>query len=188
MIRESIGLLGLRVKDKITGLVGVIVAISFDLPGCIQAYVSTPIGKDGKLHSHWFDVNRMETQSPMVPIMPLPTFSDKQIDDLIDMLGFRIIDKITGMTGVVATAMFEIDGSMNVIIDPGVNAEGKLDGRYAFNIVRLEVMDEPRRVKAIDFDRTAAAIPPEAEEAKPEVATRPAEYAHGSMDKSNVIG
>lgn len=67
-------LLGLKVKDKVTGFKGVVTSLSFDLYGCIQAIVTPEIGKDGnKGESHWFDVTRLSITSEK-PVMDLPDF------------------------------------------------------------------------------------------------------------------
>lgn len=58
-INDHIELLGLKAKDKVTGLTGVIDSICFDLYGCVQATVA-PAAKDGKIeNSRWFDVTRL---------------------------------------------------------------------------------------------------------------------------------
>ena len=71
---NHINLLGLKAKDVVTGLTGVITSISFDLYGCGQAIV-TPEAKDGKIdHGAYFDLTRLEILSKE-PVMQLPDFS-----------------------------------------------------------------------------------------------------------------
>ena len=68
-------LLGMKVKDKVTGYSGIVTSLSFDLYGCIQAVV-TPItgkGNDTK-NGKWFDVTRLKVTSKK-PVMALPDFS-----------------------------------------------------------------------------------------------------------------
>lgn len=73
-INEHMKLLGLRVKDKVTGFRGVVATIGFDLYGCVQAIVNPGLDKDGKLgEGAWFDVNRLEVQSDK-PVMQTPNF------------------------------------------------------------------------------------------------------------------
>ena len=73
-IKKHIDLLGFKVKDKVTGFKGVVVALSFDLYGCIQATVNPGQGNDGNLlESHWFDVNRLKVTSEK-PVMDVPDF------------------------------------------------------------------------------------------------------------------
>jgi len=77
-IRESMGLLGLRVKDRVTGFKGVVSSIAFDLYGCVQAVVNPGMGKDGKLgDSAWHDVARLQVIDKK-PVMPVPDFEYKK--------------------------------------------------------------------------------------------------------------
>lgn len=67
-------LLGLTAKDKVTGCVGVISSVSFDLYGCVQVVVAPGVDKDGKLKDNYlFDVHRMELL-PEERKMPVPDF------------------------------------------------------------------------------------------------------------------
>ncbi|MFL5327383.1 MAG: hypothetical protein ACJ8C4_00580 [Gemmataceae bacterium] len=53
--------LGIRVKDKITGFVGVVTGFVQYISGCNQVLVAPPVDKDGKrIDSEWFDVQRLE--------------------------------------------------------------------------------------------------------------------------------
>ena len=74
MITETIDLLGLTGKDKVTGAVGVIECISFDLYGCVQIALRAQINDKGEYpDSRWYDVSRITVQD--VPrVMPIPAF------------------------------------------------------------------------------------------------------------------
>jgi len=48
-VKKHLSLLGLKVKDKVTGYTGVVASIGFDLYGCVQAIVNPGMDKDGKL-------------------------------------------------------------------------------------------------------------------------------------------
>lgn len=68
-------LLGLTVRDRVTGYEGVVSSVSFDLYGCIQAVVAPPLGSDGKMaDGHWFDVSRLVVVND-VPVMDVPDFT-----------------------------------------------------------------------------------------------------------------
>lgn len=72
---KHMGLLGLKVEDKVTGFKGVVSSISFDLYGCVQTIVTPFVDKDGKAgDGRWFDVTRL-TISDHTPVMNLPDFS-----------------------------------------------------------------------------------------------------------------
>lgn len=73
-VQKHLGLLGLKVQDKVTGAKGVVASISFDLYGCIQAIVNPGLDKDGKPQdSSWYDVNRL-TVTDSEPVMQRPNF------------------------------------------------------------------------------------------------------------------
>jgi len=73
-IQDNIDMLGLMVKDKVTGMQGVVASVSFDLYGCVQCVVNPGLGKDGKLmDSAWFDVARLKVLSAS-PVMERPDF------------------------------------------------------------------------------------------------------------------
>lgn len=68
--QEHIDLLGMTVKEVVTGVEGIVTCVSFDLYGCVQAVV-TPPAKDGK--GTWFDVTRLNILVSS-PIMAPPDF------------------------------------------------------------------------------------------------------------------
>ena len=75
-IDKYLDLLGLIVKDKVTGFEGIAESLSFDLYGCIQIDIRPhTLDKDGKVQDgRWFDVNRLTIMSPD-PIIQRPDFS-----------------------------------------------------------------------------------------------------------------
>ena len=73
-LQKHLNLLGMRVKDRVTGFSGVVVSVGFDLYGCIQAIVHPGQDKEGKLmDSLWFDVARLEVIETE-PVMSRPEF------------------------------------------------------------------------------------------------------------------
>jgi hypothetical protein len=72
-MKEFLKLLGTRQRDKVTGFIGVVGSIAFDAYGCVQAWLTPPVGKDGKTQDGvWFDVKRLEAKGGRV--MPVPSF------------------------------------------------------------------------------------------------------------------
>lgn len=71
---KHLALLGLKVKDKVTGFSGVAVNISFDIAGCVQALVVPEFNAKTRKQeeSHWYDTKRLTTSGKAV--MPAPTF------------------------------------------------------------------------------------------------------------------
>jgi len=74
-IKKNLDLLGLKAKDKVTSLSGVIESISFDLYGCIQAVIRPDtLDKDGKIQEgRWIDVARLKIINKK-PVMDVPNF------------------------------------------------------------------------------------------------------------------
>lgn len=71
MVNETIDLLGLRAKDRVTGFGGIVASICFDLPGCVQAALSPAVKDDGSLpDAKWFDVQRLDVTDERVMNVP----------------------------------------------------------------------------------------------------------------------
>jgi hypothetical protein len=71
-VMKALELLGLKVRDRVTGLTGVASSVCFDLYGCVQAIVSPPVDEMGALpDGKWIDVSRLEVLDP-VPVMEVP--------------------------------------------------------------------------------------------------------------------
>jgi len=72
---KGLDLLGLKVKDKVTGQIGIVTSISFDLYGCVQALVHPGLDKDRKLRElSWFDVQRLQKLTTKA-LLPIPSFA-----------------------------------------------------------------------------------------------------------------
>lgn len=78
-VKNHLDLLGHRVRDKVTGLKGVVDSLSFDLYGCIQASVNPGIDeKDEQKPMRWHDVSRLEVTSKK-PVMDQPDFENGKV-------------------------------------------------------------------------------------------------------------
>lgn len=75
---KHFSLLGMRVKDNITGFKGVATSISFDLYGCIQLIITSKANADGNVVHKWFDVSRLKVTSDK-RVMDVPNFIKGQI-------------------------------------------------------------------------------------------------------------
>ena len=61
MIEAHLKLLGTVMKDRVTGIKGMVESVSFDCYGCVQAVLRPVANKEGKFpDAHWFDVKRLE--------------------------------------------------------------------------------------------------------------------------------
>jgi len=73
-VEKHLSLLGLRCRDRVTGLEGVITNIGFDLYGCVQAIVHPGLDKEKMPRDTiWFDIARLEIKS-QTPVMDRPNF------------------------------------------------------------------------------------------------------------------
>jgi hypothetical protein len=73
-VKQHLDMLGLRVRDKVTGFSGVVASVCFDLYGCIQAGVNPGMAPDGKLmDAMWFDIARLSVIDAR-PVMDTPNF------------------------------------------------------------------------------------------------------------------
>jgi len=74
-LKKHVALLGLKVRDKVTGFEGVVSSVSFDLYGCVQAVVAPPVKEDGTLpQGSWFDIARLKVLD-LTPVVQLPDFN-----------------------------------------------------------------------------------------------------------------
>jgi len=75
IIKKHLDLLGHKVKDKVSDFEGVVISMSFDLYGCIQADVRpTTVDEKGKMQNGiWMDVSRLIVKSKK-PLMNAPNF------------------------------------------------------------------------------------------------------------------
>ncbi len=73
-IQKHLRLLGLKVRDRVTGMEGIVSSVCFDLYGCIQAAMNPGLDKDGKQRDqYWYDISRLLVLSDE-PVMVQPDF------------------------------------------------------------------------------------------------------------------
>jgi hypothetical protein len=71
-VMKALELLGLKVRDRVTGFTGVASSICFDLYGCIQAIVSPAVDDKGAMpEGKWIDVSRLDVLDA-APVMEIP--------------------------------------------------------------------------------------------------------------------
>ena len=70
---NDLKLLGLKVRDRVTGLSGVCESVCYDLYGCIQAAVRPNANNEkGEVpDGRWFDVSRLDVLDS-APVMEIP--------------------------------------------------------------------------------------------------------------------
>ncbi len=80
----------------------------------------------------------------------------------LDILGHRVVDKVTGFKGVAASVTFDLYGCIQVIVNPGLDNEGKPKDCHWFDYNRLtitgeKVMDPPDYVRSMSEEGMADA-------------------------------
>ena len=65
--------LGNKVKDKVSGIEGIVTGKCEYLNGCVQYCVTTKVGKDNKGASPWIDEGQLVVVSRGIAAKPKPT-------------------------------------------------------------------------------------------------------------------
>jgi hypothetical protein len=140
-IKKHLGLLGLKVKDVVTGMEGIVDSVYFDLYGVIQASIMPPMDKKGDLKdSRWFDVTRIKIQNPK-PIMEQPNFEHSEIKKYFDWLGFRARDHVTRLSGIIDTISFDLYGCVQIVLRPQ-SSDNKLESGTWLDVSRVGIDTE----------------------------------------------
>jgi len=74
---KDFDLLGKKVKDKVTGLEGIVTSISYDLYGCIQCLITPSVDEKGSLPERWWYDSKRLVVLDHTPVMEVPNF-DKE--------------------------------------------------------------------------------------------------------------
>lgn len=70
----------------------------------------------------------------------------------LGILGKRVVDRVTGYTGVATTVAFDLYGCIQVFINPGLDKDGKLKEGNWFDIARFEVLSDTPVIEPPDFE------------------------------------
>lgn len=90
------------------------------------------------------------------------------IQETIALLGYRGTDKITGVSGIITSACFDLYGCVQVVLAPAAKPDGSVDDGRWFDVQRIELSDETPVMAAPDFDAAGG---------------EPADYRKGAADK-----
>lgn len=79
-IASHLKLLGVPVRDRVTGFTGVVSSVSFDLYGCVQAVIQPPVDAMGVIpNGLWFDVSRLEIIGDRIMAVPSFDYSPEDV-------------------------------------------------------------------------------------------------------------
>lgn len=70
----------------------------------------------------------------------------------LGILGFKVEDRVTGFSGVATSVSFDLYGCVVVLVNPGLNADGKLGESCWFDRARLKITDTLPVMEAPNFD------------------------------------
>lgn len=73
------------------------------------------------------------------------------IEKTIDLLGFNVVDMVTGYKGVVASVCFDLYGCVQAGVTATADEAGKLRGTEWFDIKRLKLTEGGRAMPAPNF-------------------------------------
>jgi len=77
----------------------------------------------------------------------------KQIQYAFEMLGKKVLDRITNTKGVVTSISFDLYGCVCAIVNPGINKEGIARDTAWFDIARLKVTSDKPVMEVPTFGR-----------------------------------
>lgn len=72
----------------------------------------------------------------------------------LDILGFPVRDKVTGAAGVAVSVSFDLYGCIQVVVNPGLDKDGKPKDSAWYDISRLERTDETRVMSPPNYEFT----------------------------------
>ncbi len=74
--RTYLKMLGYQVRDRLTGLRGVVTSVSFDVNGCVQGFVTPPVDEKGEPRpGRWVDWKTLSIMDNR-PVVEQPDFVD----------------------------------------------------------------------------------------------------------------
>lgn len=80
------------------------------------------------------------------------------IDRYFELLGYHVVDKVTGFDGIADSVTFDLYGCIQILVRPkGVNDKGETKSCGWFDVNRLKRYDDSDRVMPVpDFGQSKA--------------------------------
>ncbi len=138
--------LGDKVRDMISGLSGIAIAVTHQLSGNIQVGIA-PEGEGKEIpKGGWIDIHQVERVGPGT-LEVCPAEDTSHI-----VLGTKIEDSITGQTGIALERIIYMNGCTHIMMQPRIGKDDKIPGAMQLDW---------KRVKTIDASiHLATAVPP----------------------------
>lgn len=78
--------------------------------------------------------------------------------EALKMLGYKGKDKVTGQTGVITSVCFDLYGCVQVVLNPGMDKNGKLKDCLWFDVDRITLTSKKPVMKQPEFVKKTKAI------------------------------
>lgn len=78
--------------------------------------------------------------------------------EVLNMLGYKGKDKVTGQTGVITSICFDLYGCVQAVLNPGKNKDGKLGECHWFDVDRITLTSKKPVMKQPEFVNKAKVI------------------------------
>lgn len=75
------------------------------------------------------------------------------VEQHFELLGKKVKDKVSGFAGVVNSICFDLFGCIQASVAPPMDAQGKLQESYWFDVTRLTVVSEKPVMQLPDFNK-----------------------------------
>lgn len=76
------------------------------------------------------------------------------VNQQLEVLGKRVEDRVTGLSGVATSVCFDLYGCVQVCINPGLDKDGKSREQAWYDAARLLVKSDERVMEPPDFNAT----------------------------------
>lgn len=153
LVADSLGYLGYRATDRISGFKGTITSVLFYLNGSVQVHLCPPMDKHGKVEDGYIiDISRAKKHG--TPVMKATRFADESIVAAgIDLLGYEYSQIMTGFIGNATIVSFDLYGCIEVGLQPPVDKDGKnQDARWIHSsFVKRTTASAKRKISPVDF-------------------------------------
>lgn len=70
----------------------------------------------------------------------------------LNLLGYKVKDRVTGFKGVVTSISFDLYGCVQAVINPGIYKNGKFNDSHYFDVSRLEILSNDTIIEVPNFD------------------------------------
>lgn len=145
--------LGQTVREKITGFMGIVIAISQEIDGSVQVGIQ-PRSLDSSgnpAEPYEFDIERIEVVDDGGECAIL----NKNGSDVGISLGARYRDEVTGLEGIAVRLVEFIGGCNRVVLRPKVDKHGQAVAGTMIPIEQVTLLDEePAKIAAARSTQT----------------------------------